>query len=238
VVLPPHGAQLRRCDLTVADGFPALSRNARLPRVRKSKRTLVRIALVAALIAVAWFGREFWLRGAAELWIVSAEIGPADAVAVLGGGLSVRPMAAAEYYHRGLVKKVLVANVRLDQSEALGIVPSHTSLIRGALIKLGVPEIAIENFGSGVTNTHQEVMALRAWAVRNRVHSIIVPTEVFPSRRVRWVLEHELAGTEVKVQVAALDPTDYRRDQWWRSDQGLLNFQNEIIKYVYYRFKY
>jgi hypothetical protein len=59
------------------------------------------IALVATFIAVAWFGREFWLREAAELWIVSAEIGPADAVAVLGGALSVRPMAAADYYHRG-----------------------------------------------------------------------------------------------------------------------------------------
>jgi uncharacterized SAM-binding protein YcdF (DUF218 family) len=222
----------------VSDGFPSGSCSALLPRLGKGKRALVRIALVVALIAVAWFGREFWLRGAAELWIVSAEVGPADAVAVLGGGLSVRPVAAAEYFHKGLVKKVLVADVGLDQSEALSIVPSHTSLIRGALIKLSVPDTAIEIFGSGVTNTYQEVMALREWAVRNRVHSIIVPTEVFSSRRVRWILEHELVGTEVKVQVAALDPTDYRRDQWWHSDQGLLNFQNEIIKYVYYRFNY
>ena len=65
--------------------------------------------------------------------------------AVLGCGLSVRPVAAADN-HRGLVKKVLVANVRLDRLEGLGIVPSHTSLNRDALIKLGVPQTAIEPF--------------------------------------------------------------------------------------------
>jgi uncharacterized SAM-binding protein YcdF (DUF218 family) len=215
-----------------------LSRGVPFPRLRKSKRALVCIALVATFIVVAWFGREFWLREAAELWIVSAEIGPADAVAVLGGALSVRPMAAADYYHRGLVKKVLVANVHLDQSEELGIVPSHSTLIHGALIKVGVPETAIEGFGNEVTNTYQEVMALREWVIGNRVHSVIVPTEVFSSRRVRWILEHELAGTGVKVQVSALDPTNYGRDQWWHNDQGPLNFQNEVIKYVYYRFRY
>jgi hypothetical protein len=97
----------------------------------------------------------------------------------------------------------MVANVHLDQSEELGIVPSHSTLIHGALIKLGVPETAIEGFGNEVTNTYQEAMALREWMMRNRVHSVIVPTEVFSSRRVRWILEHELAGTGVKVQVAA-----------------------------------
>ena len=222
----------------MAEEFSTLSRGAPLPRLRKSKRVLVGIALVAALIAVAWFRRDFLLREAAELWIVSDEIGPADAAAVLGGGLSVRPVAAADYYHRGLVKKLLVANVHLDKSEELGVVPSHSTLIHGALLKLGVPDTAIEGFGNEVTNTYQEVIALREWVICNQVHGIIVPTEVFPSRRVRWILEHELAGLDVRVQVAALDPTDYHRDQWWRSDQGILNFQNEIMKYVYYRFRY
>jgi uncharacterized SAM-binding protein YcdF (DUF218 family) len=215
-----------------------VNRSAALRRLGAGKRVLVSIALVAGILSILWFGREHWLRGAANLWIVSTEIGPADAVAVFGGGLSVRPIAAALYYRQGLVKKVLVANVHLDQSETIGAVPSHTSLNRGALISLGVPEAAIETFGNDVTNTHQEVLALREWAERSGVHSIIVPTEVFSSRRVRWILEHELAGTDVKVQVTALDPTDYSRDLWWHSDQGLLTFQNEIIKYLYYRLKY
>ena len=66
---------------------------------------------------------------------------------VFGGGLGVRPFAAAEYYQQGLAKKILVSNVRLDQAEALGFLPSHTDLNRMVLIKLGVPEAAIEIFG-------------------------------------------------------------------------------------------
>jgi hypothetical protein len=93
------------------------------------------------------------------------------------------------------------------------------------------------HFGDDVSNTHQEVTALKEWAVRNSAHSIIVPTEAFSSRGVRWILEHKMADTGVKTQVAALDPTDYRRDQLWRTEQGVLNFQSEVIKYVYYRLK-
>ena len=61
---------------------------------------------------------------------------------------------------------------------------------------------------------------------------------VFSSRRVRWMLHRSFAGTDVETQVAAFDPTDYSRDAWWRSEKGLISFQNEIIKYFYYRLKY
>jgi uncharacterized SAM-binding protein YcdF (DUF218 family) len=204
----------------------------------KFVRALLLLALVLALAGLAWSGRESWLRELAHLWIVTDEITPADATVVLGGGLSIRPMAAAEFYRNGMVRKVLVANVGLDQSEALGAVPSHFSLIQGALLKFGVPETAIESFGHEVRNTHEEVVALREWAVRGHFHSVLVPTEAFSSRRVRWMLEHELSGVGIRVEVAAFDPSDYDRDYWWRSEQGLLNFQNEVIKYVYYRLKY
>jgi uncharacterized SAM-binding protein YcdF (DUF218 family) len=159
-------------------------------------------------------------------------------VAIFGGGLSVRPFAAAEYYRTGLAKKILVVDLPFDKLERLGVLPSHTALNRSVLVKLGVPETAIEVFGSRLTNTYTEAVALREWTVRTGARNVIVPTEVFSSRRVRWVLEHVFAGTGVRVQVPALDPSEYSRGEWWRSDLGLLNFQNEVIKYVYYRFKY
>jgi uncharacterized SAM-binding protein YcdF (DUF218 family) len=206
--------------------------------MRRARRALAGLAFVACFIAAAWIGRDWCLREAAKLWIVSDEVGPADVAVVLGGGLSVRPIAAAEYYHEGFIKKILVPNVGLDQSELLGVVPTHTSLIHGALIKLGIPETAIITFGSNVQNTHQEVAALREWAIQNHAQSVIVPTEEFTSRRLHWMLEHEFAGTGVKTRVIAIDPSEYRWDTWWHNTHGILAFQNEIIKYVYYRFKY
>lgn len=213
-------------------GYPVTRRPHRL------RRGLLASLLVLALAGAAWWERVPLLRGAADAWIVSDVLRPADAAVVLGGGLPVRPAAAASYYRAGLVTKVLVSSVHVDGVELLGVVPSHTSLNRTAVANLGVPETAIELFGTDLTNTYQEAVALREWALRTHAHSVIVPTEVFSSRRLRWVLHRVFSGTGVEIQVAALDPTDYSRDTWWRSDHGLISFQNEIIKYLYYRLKY
>jgi uncharacterized SAM-binding protein YcdF (DUF218 family) len=193
--------------------------------------------LTAALGAAAWFGREPLLRSAADLWIVSDQVAHADAVAVFGGGLEYRPFAAAEYYRRGLVRKVLLSNIGSGPAERLGVLESHAEHNRKVLLKLGVPETDIETFGSALSNTYEEALALRDWAARAGARSIIVPTEIFSARRVRWTL-HRVFTEGGIIRVAALDPLEYRRDDWWKNERGLIAFQNEIIKYVYYRFKY
>jgi hypothetical protein len=55
---------------------------------------------------------------------------------------------------------------------------------------------------------------------------------------VRWVVERELAGTGTRVQVPALDNPDYNPSNWWNDEKGVVEFQNEVIKYGYYRLKY
>src|SRR5262249_55096566 len=144
--------------------------------------------LLVAMGMGLWSARQLLLREAANVWIISDMVSRADAVAVLGGGLETRPFAAANYYRDGLVRKVLVTGARETPSEELGITPPHTSLNIAVLKKLGVPETAIESVGIDLSNTHQEAMALRQWAERNRPSRLIVPTEEFSSRRVRWVL--------------------------------------------------
>ena len=209
-----------------------------VPASRRRYRGFVWLAIACASVALAWTVRIPLLRSAAGMWIVSDAVAPADAAAVLGGGVDVRPFAAAEYYRKGLVKKILVADVRPSRAETLGITPSHTELNRRALIALGVPMHAIEIFGHAASSTHEEVAALHAWAQQSHAGSVIVPTEVFSSRRVRWVLGRMFAGDAVRIVVPALEARDYASAEWWRSEQGLIAFQNEVLKYVYYRIKY
>jgi uncharacterized SAM-binding protein YcdF (DUF218 family) len=187
--------------------------------------------------AAAWFEREPLLRSAADLWIVSDQVGPADAVAIFGGGLEQRPFAAAAYYRQGLVTKILVTNIGSSPAERLGVLQSHVEANRRVLLKLGVPDAAIENIGSNLSNTYEEALALRAWAERTDAHTIIVPTEIFSARRVRWTLNRVLTGGPAVI-VPAIEPMGYRRDNWWKHEGGLIGFQNEIIKFIYYRFKY
>jgi len=197
------------------------------------------VLVLAALCAVAWIEREALLRNAADLWIVSDPITPADAVVVLGGGIDVRPFVAADLYAKGLAKKVLLSEVEDGRSVNIGAVTGHAEGNRKVLLILGVPESAIETFGNVNKNTREEAVSLKDWADRNVVSVLIIPTESFSARRVRWIFRREFAGTGIRIQVPSSDPPRlYTRAEWWKTEDGMLAFQNEVLKYFYYRLKY
>jgi uncharacterized SAM-binding protein YcdF (DUF218 family) len=195
--------------------------------------------VLTTLSAGAWIERDALLLGSANLWIVSDPITPADAVVVLGGGLDVRPFVAADLYKKGLVKKVLLSEVEEEKSVGIGAAVGHTEENRSVLLKLGVPDSAIETFGNANQNTWEEAVALKSWAHRNVVSALIIPTEIFSARRVRWTFRREFAGTAVQIEVPSFDPPrNYTRAKWWKTEQGVITFQNEVLKYLYYRLKY
>ncbi|MGH6672931.1 MAG: YdcF family protein, partial [Xanthobacteraceae bacterium] len=171
---------------------------------------------VLLLPIVLWIVRVPVLREAAALWVVSDPIKPADAIAVLGGGLDLRPFTAAQLFREGLAPKVLVANVKPDALVRLGLLGSHADLTRALLLKLGVPPGAVIGFGDNVSSTFDEARALAAWAKKSGARNIIVPTEIFSSRRQRWILDHELTPVGTHVMLDAIKPPDYGIDDWWR----------------------
>ena len=201
-------------------------------------RLVTAMLLFAVLVAGAWLGREPLLRGAADLWVVSDPVTRSDVVAVLGGDLEVRPFVAAELYKKDLVTKVLVSQVTEGRSSKIGLIPGHSELNRMVLLKLGVPDAAIEMFGEANKNTMDEAAALRDWADRHDVSRIIIPTEIFAARRVRWIFNREFAGSSARLAIASFEPPNYTRAEWWKTEAGMIAFQNEIMKYLYYRLKY
>ena len=174
-----------------------------------ARKTVFTLFLLIIVIVSIWFNREALLRQVAEQWIVSDKISPADAIVILGGGVETRPFAAAEDYHNGLAHKILVANVPISNVVTLGVSPSHTDVNRIVMIKLGVLESDIETFGTDLSSTYEEAEALREWAHRTHAQSIIVPTESFSARRVRWMLRRALPG--IAVQIQTLDPATYNQ---------------------------
>jgi uncharacterized SAM-binding protein YcdF (DUF218 family) len=209
-----------------------------VPR-RRPYRSLLALALaLGLLVAGTWLAREPLLRGAASLWIVSDPVTHADAVAVLGGGLEVRPFAAAELYKKGLVTKVLISRVSEARSTRIGGIPGHSELNRMLLLNLGIPDTAIEMFGQANRNTWDEAAALRRWADQHGVSRIVVPTEIFSARRVRWIFDRQFAGSSVRLEIPSFEAPGYSCAQWWKSQAGMIAFLNEIMKYLYYRLKY
>ena len=209
----------------------------RRPKTRWRKAAIGPAILLFA-IGLGWQEREPLLQGIGSWWVVSDDLAPADAIVVLGGEASVRPFAAAELYRQGYASKILVSNTNLNRAERLGFLPSDTQLNWNVLLKLGVSPSAIATFGDNLSSTYDEAEAVRTWALRSQAKRVIIPTDVFATRRTRWVFEQELSPIGVEVIVRPFPPPNYELAGWWRDRRGLVDFNNEVLKYLYYRAKY
>jgi uncharacterized SAM-binding protein YcdF (DUF218 family) len=194
--------------------------------------------IVAALCAWAWLEREALLRDAASLWVVSDQITHSDAIVVLGGREDWRPFIAADLYKKGVAPKILVSGTRIRAREEIGTSPTSTQPNLAILKKLGVPDDAVDLFGEDNKSTRDEAVALKRWAQQNAVFKFLIPSEPFFARRARWIFEHEFSGMPVQIAVPSFDPPEYTREEWWKSNGAMLAFQMEILKYLYYRYKY
>jgi len=201
-------------------------------------RCVAVIFLLAIVAAGGWLMREPVLLGAAELWTVSDPVSRANAIVVLGGGLETRPFAAAELWRKGLADKILISQGSEGRAVSIGAVPSHTELNREILLKLGIPAGVVETFGIASRNTKDEAFALRKWSDLNGASVFIIPSEIFSARRVRWIFRHEFSGTGVVIEVPSFESPEYTRWDWWKTERGVIAFQNEFMKYIYYRWKF
>jgi uncharacterized SAM-binding protein YcdF (DUF218 family) len=228
----------KRDGPTTGRSVSASRRTTALPCQHRLRRFAAAMVVLASLVAGGWLVREPVLIGVAELWIVSDPVSRANAIVVLGGGLETRPFAAAELWRRGLADKILVSQGLEERAVSIGASLPNSELNRGVLLKLGVPASVIETFGTTSKNTRDEAVALREWADRNAASVFIIPSEIFNARRVRWIFRREFSDTAVKIEVPSFESPDYTRRDWWKTEQGLIAFQNEFLKYIYYRLKY
>ena len=202
------------------------------------RRLVGTLLFLCALLVAGYLCRAPLLRAAAAAWIVNEPLSKADVIVVLGGGLENRPFEAARLFQLSLAPKILLMKPRLTPATELGLTPSEADLTRSVLLKMGIPDQAIFVTSDMVTNSFDESIALRNWARTNGVKSVIVPTDIFHTRRVCWLFGKELKRTGIRVQIEAVPVHQYTAGDWWRHEEGIIAFQNEVLKYAYYRVKY
>jgi hypothetical protein len=140
-------------------------------------------------------------------------------------------------WRKGLADKILVSQAADERAVSARTTPSYTENCQ-LLLNLGVPAGVIQTFGTANRNTRDEAVALREWSERNAASVFIIPTEIFPARRVRWIFRREFFGTAVRIEVPSVEAPGYTRQDWWKSEQGPMDFKSEFFKYIYYRLKY
>jgi len=176
----------------------------------------------------------------ADLLVVNDPLQPADMIFVLNGDYNTRPFRASELYQQGLAPIIVIAQSEMLPAEKLGLAPNDTDVSINVMKKLGVPpeKIVVLPTEGGVTSTFDEANALRQYIEFHNIHSLILLTSAFHTRRAKWIFDRELAGLPVRLEVAAVPSYGFDESNWWQSEDGLITLNNEYIKLAYYFLKY
>jgi uncharacterized SAM-binding protein YcdF (DUF218 family) len=174
----------------------------------------------------------------ARAWIVNDPLTNADVILVIGGGPDTRPLAAVQLFRQGLAPKILLTKPEYGGATALGLLPDGVEIERRMMVKEQVPAGDILVVPRVVDSTYDEAAAVAEWARTNSIKRVIIPTDLFHTRRVRWIFRRELRALGIEVIVRAVPVLRYAETDWWRHEQGIVDFQNEFLKDIYYHWKY
>jgi uncharacterized SAM-binding protein YcdF (DUF218 family) len=195
-------------------------------------QTLLAIALALVWWFVAW--------QAANVLIVSAPLAHADAIAVLAGSAAYkeRTQRAAELFREGRASKIVVTNDNHQggwASDEQRNIP-YQELATRALRRQGVPESAIETLPEPVTSTYDESLLLRKYAQAHGLHSLLVVTSAYHSRRALGTLRQTFSTTDITVGLEAVTPGWQAPSPaaWWLYLRGWQMVPGEYVKLVYY----
>lgn len=191
---------------------------------------------LAAWSLVAW--------GAAR-WLAVADALPrADAVVVLGGAAAYveRTREAARLYGEGRAPVVVLTNdgLRGGWSQEQQRNPFFHERAGDELRRAGVAADRIELVPGLVTGTHDEAVAVRAYAAARGWRSLLVVTSRYHSRRARWTFRRVFAGSDTAVGLAPAAPGEGTPPAfaWWLSPRGWRLVAGEYLKLIYYRWQY
>ncbi len=200
---------------------------------------LVAALILALLAASAYaFRAQLLTRAAGFLVVANDPLQPADVLFVLNGDYNTRPFRAADLYRQGLAPAVVIAQSANQPVQNLGLLQNETSIAVAAMEKLGIPSEKIVVLPGGVTSTYDEALALRRYVQEKGLHTVILVTSAFHTRRARWIISKELAGLGVTLQVSPVPYGGFDAANWWKSEDGLVTVNNEYVKLLYYYWKY
>jgi uncharacterized SAM-binding protein YcdF (DUF218 family) len=204
----------------------------------KSKTQIAWRRISIAVLAIAMWSMLAW--GVARLLIVRTPGTHTDAIVVLSGSATFRERAqhAAALYKEGRASRIILTNDNLksgwSQTEQRN--PYYYERAKEELRQLGVPEQKIEVSMDPILGTYDEACLLRLYCETRGIHSIVVVTSGYHSRRALWTFRHVFSGSGIEV---GIDPVPAGIDTpspatWWLKSFGWEMVPEEYAKLLCY----
>ncbi|MBK9713262.1 MAG: YdcF family protein [Kouleothrix sp.] len=194
-------------------------------RPRRAQLLGIIIAQATAIIMI-WIIVGLWLPAIGGWLAIPAtpELHRADAIFVHGGNPA-RTQYGVVLYRQGLAPEMSLT----------GYADFETDITRRVEHDLGMPA---QSFRYLVTTStwsdgHEIAAAIRA----HKLHSVIIVTDWWHSRRALCATEQQLGGYDVAIELAP-SPSPAGPADWWRNAEIRHDVLSELVKFGYYAVRY
>ena len=203
-------------------------------RVRSRALVLVLLSFAAGL----WLFRVPVLRTLGSFLIREDALRHADALYVLGGASLDRGQEAARVMQAGWCDHAWFTGSNIPTVlESMGIPLPEADVSLHAAERAGLPPGRGTAMHYG-TSTMEEADAILVHAHRAGHDTIMVLSSKFHLRRIHRVFaRHPWAGG-ITVLLHGAPSVQFREEDWWRYEDGLVMLANEYLKLVYYAWRY
>jgi uncharacterized SAM-binding protein YcdF (DUF218 family) len=205
----------------------------------KNKKQIVGVSITIAVAVLAVLPTLAW--GAARLLIVRTPAEPADIIVMMSGSATFHERAqhAAQLYKEGRAAKIILTNdnLRSGWSEKEQRNPFYYERAKDELIQLGVPQQNIEVLMDPILGTYDEACTIKLYCERHNIHSVVVVTSGYHSRRALWTFRKVFSDSNTEV---GMDPVAAGIDTpspatWWFKAFGWQVVGQEYGKLLCYR---
>jgi uncharacterized SAM-binding protein YcdF (DUF218 family) len=157
----------------------------------------------------------------------------ADIAVVLAGSYD-RTLYAADLYNKGLVQRIVVSRpatepIQLHLAQHGISVTPEEDVHKRILLRLGVPESAIDFLPGQSLNTREEAAALSRYLGSSDLTAIII-TSPINTWRVSFIFGRRFTQRQFQVVATPYEEFDWR---WWRNPNSARAVILELVKSVY-----
>jgi uncharacterized SAM-binding protein YcdF (DUF218 family) len=192
-----------------------------------------RIVLVtlAVLVVLAVLTRQTWLTAIGDGLVARDELGTSDVIVVLAGNSPFRARHAEALYARGLAPHVIISNEPLSSH---GVQTTWLELRRVGLVRLSIPDDAIEPIPEISDSTYEEALHTRDIMLAHGWRSAILVTDPFHMRRATLTFRQAFDAAGLVVLASPADGSRNGVDNWWTDRNAIMRVGQEYLKLGYY----
>lgn len=208
----------------------------------RRRRAVVFLAVTALAFVALYAGHPFVLRAMAGYLVVDDPLTPATAIVIMGGGVPMRALEAAEIYKAGWASKIVLTREQRHEEYYLlrRLIPDireERDYNREILLAVGVPESAIVMIGDEVDNTRAELELIARLFGTSAQAPLILVTSKIHTRRVR-VIWNYVSRNQPRAIVRGAREDPFTQNRWWKERRFSMAVLREYLGLVNYWFAF